>query len=231
MTLTTHDIARMLDVSAVKAQSNEADIREMVAMAKEHRCIACFTLPAMTPFLAELLAGEDDILIGGVAGFPDGAHSTAVKAKEAADAVALGAGEVDMVMNVGFMKSGWLDKVRDDIQAVADACGEVPLKVILECHHLTDDEMRKACELCMDAGAAWVKTGTGWTETGATPERIALMKSVVGDRCQVKASGGVRSLDGLVELYRLGATRFGVGAGSGADIINEVIARGGSVEV
>jgi len=231
MNLTTHDLARMMDISAVKAQTTETDVREMADAAKRFGCIACFTLPCFTPLAAELLADRDDILVGGAIGFPSGAHSTAMKVAEAREVIDAGAGEVDMVMNVGFMKSGWSDRVYDDILAVREACGDVPLKVILECHHLTDDEMRLACELCMKAGVAFVKTGTGWTETGATADRIALMKSVVEDTCEVKASGGVRSLETVVELYRLGATRFGVGSGSGIEILEACEAQGGSIEV
>ena len=231
MKLTTHDLARMMDISAVKAQTTEADVIEMADAAKRFGCIACFTLPCFTELAAKLLADRDDILVGGAIGFPSGAHTTEQKVAEAKEVIAAGAGEVDMVMNVGFMKSGWADRVFDDIFAVREVCGDVPLKVILECHHLTDDEMRLACKLCMKAGVAFVKTGTGWTETGATADRIAMMKSVVGDTCEVKASGGVRSLETVVELYRLGATRFGVGSGAGIEILEACEAAGGSIDV
>ena len=103
--------------------------------------------------------------------------------------------------------------MEDEIRVIVDAAGSRSVKVIIECHWLTDDEIRKACELCLRARPAFVKTSTGWTPTGATPANVALIKSCVGDEIQIKASGGIRGLETLVEMYRLGARRFGIGLG------------------
>ena len=111
--------------------------------------------------------------------------------------------------------------VGDEIKAVVEAANGLPVKVILECHYLNDDEIRKGCELCVAANVAFVKTGTGWAPSGATPENIALMKSCVGDAIRVKAAGGVRDLATLAELYRRGARRFGLGLKSAINIFDE----------
>ena len=217
--LTIRQIARMTDLSAVKAETTEQDIHDLADAARKHQCICVFTMPCYTSLIAELLAGEPNVGIGGVAGFPSGTVLTRTKAAQARELIAMGCGEIDMVMNVGRLKSGNDPYVLEDIRAVVDVCGEVPLKVILECHHLTDDEIRRACELCIEAGAAFVKTGTGWAPTGATLHNIALMKACVGDRVQIKAAGGVRDLETLLEMHSLGATRFGIGLNSALAIL------------
>ena len=216
--LSTEAIAGMVDLSVVKAEHTPEDVRAVAEMAKKHNCIACFTLPCYTSLLKSLLTDAPAIRVGGVVGFPAGGASQTGKAVEAAELVALGADELDMVINVGMLRSGEYQYVRDDIGGVVNAAGGLPVKVIFECHYLDDAQIRKGCEACVDAGAAFVKTGTGWAETGATRENIALMKSCVGDAVGVKAAGGVRDLETLLALYRLGATRFGIGMSSAAVI-------------
>ena len=219
MTLTLQQIARMVDLSAVKAETTEQDIHDLAGAAKKHQCVCVFTMPCYTEMIAALLAGEPEVGIGGVVGFPSGTLLTSTKATQAAELVGMGCNEIDMVMNVGKLKSGRNQYVQDDIEAVVDASGGVPVKVILECHHLTDNEIRRACGLCVNAGAAFVKTGTGWAPTGATLHNIALMKSCVGDAAQVKAAGGVRDVGTLTAMYELGATRFGIGLSSALSIL------------
>ena len=138
--------------------------------------------------------------------------------------VALGCGEIDMVLNVGLLRSGELAEVAGDIQAVVQAAKPLPVKVIIEVAYLNPDEVKQACELCIAAGAAFVKTGTGWAEKGTTVEDIRLIKSIVGDRIKIKASGGIRDLPTLVEMYRQGARRFGVNLRSGKKILDEAMA-------
>jgi len=123
----------------------------------------------------------------------------------------MGCDELDMVINLGLLRSGQYQRVLDDIRGVVEVANGVPVKVILECHYLTDAEIRKGCELCIQAGAAFVKTGTGWAPTGATLENVALIKACVGDAIGIKASGGIRGLETLTEMYRRGARRFGIG--------------------
>ena len=118
-----------------------------------------------------------------------------------------------------WLKAGKLDLYREDIKAVIDAAESLPVKVILECHYLGADEIVQACDIAADAGVAYVKTGTGWAETGATIENIALMKRVVGDRCQVKAAGGVADRQTLLAMHAAGATRFGIGVRTGRSIL------------
>jgi deoxyribose-phosphate aldolase len=211
----------MIDLSAVQAENTEEDVRILAEYAKRYQVIAVFTLPSFTPLMVELVADESDIAVGGVVGFPSGGESTTLKEAQAKESVLQGCSELDMVMNIGRMRSGHYAYVRDDIRTVIDAGNGVPVKVILECHHLSQDEIKRACELCVEAGAAFVKTGTGWAPTGATMKRIALMKSMVGNLAKVKAAGGIRDLRTLVGMYRSGAERFGIGISSAIEIIQE----------
>jgi deoxyribose-phosphate aldolase len=231
MRLTVQDIAAMTDLSAVQAQCDEEEVRNLAAAAARLGCIAVFTLPGFTATIRDLLAGAPHIKIGGVVGFPSGGDTSAAKACQAAELVKIGCHELDMVINVGHLRSGHQEVVLSDIQAVVAAAGQAPVKVILECHYLTDDQIRLGCALCMQAGAKWVKTGTGWAPTGATPRNVAIMKSCVGRKLGVKAAGGVRTLAGLVELYKAGATRFGISMSSAVKILDECTALpGGAVE-
>ena len=227
--LSVPELARMIDLSAVTAAHNEADVRRLAQLAREKQCVAAFALPGLTPLLGELLEGEPAIALGGVVGFPSGGTLTAHKAIEARELARLGCRELDMVINIGWLRSGWEAQVRDDIRAVVEAAEGRPVKVILECHYLSEDEIRRGCALCVEAGASFVKTGTGWAPTGATAANIALMKACVGDACQVKAAGGVRTLETLVELHRLGATRFGIGVDSAIRIFEQCAALPGGV--
>jgi len=218
MKFTVQDIAGMIDLTAVRADDDEAQVRALAAGARKYRCLCACTLPGHTRLIRELLADEPEIRIVGAVGFPSGGNTTSIKVAEARELLHMGCRELDMVINIGLLRSGQAQRVRDDIQAVVDVAGDVPVKVILECHYLTDDEIRHGCELCIQAGAAFVKTGTGWAPTGATLENIALIKSCVGDAIAIKAAGGVRSLEMLMAMYRLGARRFGIGLGSAARI-------------
>ena len=153
MTLTTKDLARLIDLSSVRAECAEAEIRELAATARRLGVVCVFALPCYTRLLASLLADAPHIGIGGVVGFPSGAHVTAIKVAEARQLLADGATELDMVLNVGWLRSGHEAAVRDDIRAVVEAAGGVPVKVILECHWLTAGQIRRACELCLRGGS------------------------------------------------------------------------------
>ncbi len=222
ITLTSKDIARMLDLSAVKCSDDETRIRALAQRAREIRPCVATTLSSWIPLIKELLAGVDDVGIGGNVAFPSGACLPQTKIAEASHLVAAGCAEIDMVIDIAKLRSGRYDYCLDDIRGVVDTCAGLPVKVIIECHYLSDDQIRRAAELCVRAGAAFVKTGTGWTPTGATLENIALIKSVVGDAAQIKASGGIRDLETLVEMYRRGARRFGLGLGRESVILNQV---------
>ena len=219
------EIARMMDISCVQATSTIAEIDRMVAVAKKHRVICAFALPAFTPYLIAALRDEPDILVGGVVGFPSGQDSTAIKIAAAKELVAMGCDEIDMVVNVGALKSGLDDMVYADILAVRQAIGKIPLKTILEVQYLTDDEIRRGCRLGVKAGAAYIKTSTGWTGKPTTIEHVHLMKETIGDTAGLKAAGGVRDLATLLAMRDAGCTRFGVSVGTAENILEEIDAR------
>ncbi|MEI8376121.1 MAG: deoxyribose-phosphate aldolase [Planctomycetota bacterium] len=232
MKLTVAQLARMIDLSAVRAEVEMAEVCRLADVAKQYRCVCAFVMPCYLPELKHLLADSPDVGIGGVVGFPSGSTSTATKAAEARQQVAQGATELDMVINVGMLRSGRNEYVADDIRAVVEAAAGLPVKVILEAHYLSDEQIVRACGIALHAGAAFVKTGTGWASSGATLHNVALMKSAVGDKAQVKAAGGVRDLDTVVEMIRRGVSRFGVGLDSGIHILQQCAALpDGSVEV
>lgn len=233
MKLTKKDIAKMMDISAVQADSTQDDIKEMIACAIKYECIAIFTLPNQASFTRALLPENMKVNLGGVVGFPDGGQTTNTKVKEAKELVdELGCDEIDMVINIGMLRSKQYKIVEDDIRAVVEASNGKMVKVILECAYLTDDEIRKGCELSIKSGASFVKSGTGWAPVGTSRENIQLMKSCVGNQLQVKAAGGVRTLDYLIELYKCGARRFGISTSSAINIFKECDALpNGEIEV
>jgi len=216
--MNNQELARMMDLSCVRADSTLHEIDKTVKLAVEHNIYAIFVLPAHMPYLIEQTAGTS-ILPAATVGFPSGAASTAVKVAEVREQLALGCREFDMVGNIAWLKAGMDDRYRNDIRAVIDAADGMPVKVILECHYLTEDEIVRACNLAVEAGVAFVKTGTGWAPTGATVENVTLMKQVVGDRCQVKAAGGVSDRATLLALHRAGASRFGIGTRTARSIL------------
>ncbi len=213
-------LARVIDLSCVQANSTLEEIDDAVALAREHGVYAVFVLPAHMPYLIEQLKGQDVVIPAATVGFPGGSTTTSVKVQEAKEQLAMGCREFDMVQNVTWLKAGMLDRYRDDIRSVMDAVDGYPLKVILECHHLTDDEIVTASDICAGLGVAFVKTGTGWAPTGATFENVRLMKETVGGRCQVKAAGGVRDLDTILKMLGIGVTRFGIGVRTATAILN-----------
>ena len=232
MRLTVDEIARMTDLSAVRADVDPAEVERLAAQAKKFRCIIAYVLPCHMRQLGRLLADTPDVGVGGAVGFPSGAHATEIKVAETRQCLADGAVELDMVANVGLLRGGQDDAVEEDIRRVVEAADGVPLKVILECHYLNDDEIRRGSEICVRAGAAFVKTGSGWPPTGATLHNITLIKSVVGDRIEVKASGGVRDVETLAAMVRRGATRFGIGLEAGIRIFEQCAALpGGAVDI
>ena len=211
MEISASQISGMIDLSAVQAYDGEDEVRALVGLAQKYKCKIITLLPSQTPFAVELLRETPEIGTSGNVGFPAGGSTTKSKVFEAIELIQMGCVELDMVLNTGMLISGAYQNVLEDIKVVVDVSHETPVKVILECHYLSDDLIRKGCDLCLEAGAAFVKTGTGWAPTGATLHNISLMKSVVGDKIGIKASGGIRSLDTVIDMYRFGASRFGLG--------------------
>jgi deoxyribose-phosphate aldolase len=203
---------KYIDHTLLKPEANAEMIDKLCAEAKEHDFASVCVNPVWVKRAAERLKGTD-VKVCTVIGFPLGATTPEVKAFETRDAIANGATEVDMVLNVGALKSGDLDLVKRDIAAVVEAAGDVLVKVILETGLLTDEEKVTACQLCVEAGADYVKTSTGFGPGGATVEDIALMRKTVGPDIGVKASGGVRDRAAALAMIEAGATRIGASAG------------------
>ncbi len=215
-------LARLIDHTLLKPEATEEQIGKLCAEALDYHFFSVCVNPYWVPLAKRKLAGSD-VTVCTVAGFPLGATTTASKAAEAAEAVANGAGEIDMVLNVGALRSGQFDAVQEDIAAVVKAAeqGGATVKVILETALLDDVQKVKACELALAAGASFVKTSTGFAAAGATVEDIALMRKTVGERAGVKASGGIRTLDDLERMVAAGASR--VGASASVAIIGSVV--------
>lgn len=205
-------IAKKIDHTMLKADSTSETIKRYCKEAKEYGFASVCVNSVHVPLIASELK-DSDVKVCCVVGFPLGAMLTSAKAFEASEAVKAGADEVDMVINVGAIKDANWDFVRDDIKAVVEASRPAIVKVIIETCLLTDEEKVKACELAEEAGAAFVKTSTGFSTGGATIDDIRLMKKTVGDRLQVKASGGIRTPEFAQELIEAGADRIGAGNG------------------
>jgi deoxyribose-phosphate aldolase len=162
--------------------------------------------------------------------FPSGSDSTSLKVAQAKEMLAAGCDEIDMVMNIGKLRSQELDEVEADVKAVIETVHPVPLKVIIEVMYLTREETEQACSICVRSGADFVKTGTGWADRATTLEDVRLVKSFVGDHIKIKASGGIRDLDMLTQMYQAGARRFGVNLKSAIKIIEECLSLEQAVE-
>jgi deoxyribose-phosphate aldolase len=221
------DLARLIDHTLLRPDATTADVERAAAEALDHGCFSLCVAPARVALAARLLA-RTPVRVISIAGFPLGSTTSALKAAEAQAVVAAGASEVDMVQNVGALKEGDERLVAADIRAVVTASGAARVKVIIETCMLTDAEKRRACELAIDAGAAFVKTSTGFAAAGARPEDVRLMKEAVRGRALVKASAGIRTLDAALAMLEAGADRLGMSAS--VAILAELAARqhGGS---
>ncbi|MEC0259531.1 deoxyribose-phosphate aldolase [Paenibacillus lautus] len=207
------NIAGMIDHTLLKADATQAEITKITEEAKKYEFASVCVNPTWVSYCAEQLA-DTNVKVCTVIGFPLGAATSAVKAFEAKDAIANGATEVDMVINIGALKDRNDELVLKDIQAVVDAAkGKALVKVIIETSLLTEEEKVRACKLSVQAGADFVKTSTGFSTGGATPEDVALMRKTVGENIGVKASGGVRSKEDMDRMIEAGATRIGASSG------------------
>lgn len=205
--------AGIIDHTMLKADAPKSVIERYCEEAKQYHFASVCVNSCRVPLVAECLKGSD-VKVCCVVGFPLGAMLTEAKAQEAKLSVEVGAQEVDMVINVGALKDQDYETVRADIAAVREAVGsDVVLKVIIETCLLTDEEKVKACELSVSAGADFVKTSTGFSTGGATPEDVALMKKTVDGKALVKASGGIRTHEDLLRMVEAGADRIGAGNG------------------
>ena len=213
------DYAKMIDHTLLKPEASQEQVKKLCQEAVEYGFHSVCVNSCYVSFCADLLK-DSDVKVCTVIGFPLGAMSSAGKAAEAAAAVKDGADELDMVINVGMIKSGDWEYVRQDIEGVVEAAGSSALlKVFVETCLLTEDEKRRACRVCREAGAAFVKTSTGFSTGGATAADVRLMRAEAGDSMGVKASGGIRSLKDAEEIADAGADR--IGTSSGIAIVRE----------
>lgn len=213
------DYAKMIDHTLLKPEATKEQVKNLCEEAVQYGFHSVCVNSSFVYYCTELLK-DSDVKVCTVIGFPLGAMSTAGKAAEAQAAVADGAEELDMVIHVGMIKSGDWDYVKQDIASVVEAAGDkAVVKVILETCLLTDEEKRKACMICKEAGASFVKTSTGFSNGGATVKDVALMREAVGSDMGVKASGGIRSFQDARAMVEAGADR--IGASSGIAIIRE----------
>ncbi len=223
-------LPRMIDISGVRTDVTVDEIKRIAKVAKHYGVICTFAMPYFTKMLVDMLADRPDILVGGTIGFPSGADTTSLKVQNAKEQILAGCDELDMVINVGALKSGMYDAVYEDIKAVVDASEDKPTKCILEIAYLTDDEIKRGSELAVKAGIDFVKSGTGWANKPTTVETIKLIKSTIGDSAKIKAAGGVRDLDTILAMCDEGCSRFGIGLRSIMSIMKEADARLGRVD-
>ena len=194
---------------ASRTHESTLEIREMIENARQYGFISIHTLPCWVGDVRRLIPGDSGILVGGPIGFPSGGHKTDTKVAEAEALLADGAQEMDLMMNLRKFLSGDYNYVESEIARLVDTAGNVTLKVIMEVHYLNADQIKKACELCINAGAAFVKTGTGWSPSGATMEVISLITDFVGDAIKVKAAGGIKTTADAKRMIEAGASRIG----------------------
>ena len=221
--ITYQRVAKILDHSILKPEMTEADVIAGCAMARQYDIVAVSVKPCYLPLAVEQLAGSD-IAAGTVVSFPHGDSTTAVKVFEAQDGIASGATELDIVMNIGALRAGRVDYVRDEIRAIVEVVdGRALVKVILENFYLTKDQKAIACQLLEEAGVDYVKTSTGYTETGATVPDLHWMRANLSPKVLVKASGGIRTLSDALAMIEAGASR--IGTSSTRIILDEFLAQ------
>jgi deoxyribose-phosphate aldolase len=222
--LTYEDVAKTIDHSLLRPELDDEFIQDGCELAARYKVASVCVRPADVGRAAELLAGTE-VAVGTVIGFPHGGTTTEVKLFEAEQAMRAGATELDMVINIGALRSGRDSYVKDEIAAIVATAhrGGAIVKVILENAYLNDDQKVRGCQLAEAAGTDFVKTSTGFAPTGATQEDLALMRRSVSTHVGVKAAGGVRTLDGLLAVMTLGVTR--IGATQTAAILDEFRSR------
>lgn len=211
-TVTRSQLARMIDHTQLRPYATLEDFKTLCREAVEHSFATVSVNPAWVSYCAKQLM-DTRIGVDVCIGFPLGATTATVKVEEAKEAVRNGANEVDMVINIGALKSGYASFVEREIAAIVKAVKGVPVKVILETSYLSENEKVVVCQMSQRAGAAFVKTSTGYGQGGATVEDIALMKQVVGNMLGIKAAGGIRTYGHAIKMIEAGATRIGTSAG------------------
>ncbi len=206
------NLANYIDHTLLKADASLDDVKKLCLEAKEYGFYSVCINSSFIKDAKEFLK-ESDVKVCTVVGFPLGACNSSTKAYEAKTAIEDGADEIDMVINVGLVKSKDFKKVKEDIEVVFKACNGTLLKVILETALLSEDELRKVSAICKEIGVDFIKTSTGFSTRGASLEDVLIMKECVGDDVKIKASGGIRDYETAVKMIEAGANRLGVSAG------------------
>ena len=206
------NLAKYIDHTNLKPEATPQDIDRLIDEAKTYHFASVCINPCYVGYAKKKLQ-DSDVKVCTVIGFPLGANTSTVKAFETAEAIRQGADEIDMVIAIGALKAGLYQEVQQDIEAVVKASQGHLVKVILETCLLSREEIVKACQLAMAAGAQFVKTSTGFNKHGATVEDVALMKATVGEKMMVKASGGIRTLQDALQMIEAGASRLGTSSG------------------
>ena len=206
------NLAKYIDHTNLKPEATPQDIDRLIDEAKTYHFASVCINPCYVGYAKKKLQ-DSDVKVCTVIGFPLGANTSAVKAFETAEAIRQGDDEIDMVIAIGALKAGLYQEVQQDIEAVVKASQGHLVKVILETCLLSREEIVKACQLAMAAGAQFVKTSTGFNKHGATVEDVALMKATVGEKMMVKASGGIRTLQDALQMIEAGASRLGTSSG------------------
>lgn len=214
---------KFIDHTVLKAEASVTDIKKLCAEARKYKFATVFVNPSYVELVAKLLKGSG-VKVGCAIGFPLGATTTEVKVMEAMQAVANGAQEIDMVINIGAVKSKNYKYVENDIKCVVKAVSPIGVKIILETCLLTNEEKVKVAKIAKKVGAWFVKTSTGFSTGGATIEDIKLLRKTVGPKMGVKASGGIRDYKTAIALIKAGANRIGTSAG--VKIVTEIEANG-----
>lgn len=215
------NLSNLIDISCVKSNHTLDEIDCMIRAAIQYHFICAFTLPSMTPYLMEHLKGKSNTRIGGTVGFPSGCDTTESKVFQAKQLLEMGCDELDMVINITQLKSKNYEFVYQDMKAVINTAGKIPVKTILEVTLLAEDEIIKASKLAEQAGASYIKTGTGWYTEPTNVNHIKLMKSVIGPQTKIKAAGGIRDLDTIMEMREAGCDRFGIGTTTAIHIMEQ----------
>lgn len=214
MTVNNNEIARLIDHTLLKPEATKDQIKNLIQEAKDYKFASVCINPTWVSYAAKELQDTPEVKVCTVIGFPLGASTPDTKAFETKNAIENGGTEVDMVINIGALKAKDYELVESDIRAVVEtAKGNALTKVIIETTLLTKEEKIQACEIALKAGADFVKTSTGFSSGGATVEDIQLMRQVVGLALGVKASGGIRNRNTLIQMVEAGATRIGASAG------------------
>lgn len=218
--MNAYEAARMIDISAVRTQHTLSDIVKVVEYAKKYRFINVHSLPCWTRNVAEMLKDEEDIYVGAPVGFPSGAHRTEVKLQEAKLLVKDGVQEMDIVMNVGKLKNREYEYVLKELQQIIQAVpANILKKVIIEMNCLTDEEVKKACEIVIESGADFLKTGTGWVSSNLDLERVKMIKQITEGKVKLKVAGGIRTREQFDQMVDMGVERFGINTRSAIKLI------------